>query len=489
MPRSSLVSPLLCWPTRAAALSLAGSVVLASCSETDPGAAGSGGRGAAAGNPTTSGGRAASGGGASGGTATSAGGAAGKGNGPSPQGGGPSGGGPTSGGRQAGASGAGGDGVSGRAGATGGVGQAGGAGAQGGTSEGGTSGGGQTAAGGGGGGAATGGVGGGEPEGGAGGGGRAADDLCEVGKAEGGPNVPLTLSGNTFAHDPTMIKVGDTYYRFWTGERIQRSTSDDLLRWSNTSTVYSAYPAWSTSWLNGIAGETFNFPWAPDVASFGGQVHLYSSFSAKFGDNISCITHLTTSDIAGNEWTDHGPVICTEGNENYNAIDADVGFDTEGNAYLSFGSFWDGIFAFPLNSDGSRKGTELTRLAWASQIEAPVLFRRCGYYYLFVTWGLCCPGEGRSVNDLTYRVAVGRSEDVLGPYVDRSGKTLVSGGGTLIVEGDGAQWAAAGHSDVLVDGDRIYHTYHAYAQSSGAASLRIVELEFDAEGWPVPHAP
>jgi arabinan endo-1,5-alpha-L-arabinosidase len=400
---------------------------------------------------------------------------------------------------KAGAAGLGGS-VSGGAGATASGGTGGGPSTQGGApGQGGTSTGGVTSAGSGGAGApagggaganaAGGGVGGASEGGSAGSGGSAANDLCEVGKASGGANVPLTLSGNTFAHDPTMIKVGDTYYRFWTGERIQRSTSDDLLRWANTSTVYSAYPAWVDTWLNGVAGETFNFPWAPDVSSFGGLVHLYSSFSAKFGDNISCITHLTTDDIAGNRWTDHGPVICTEGNENFNAIDADVGFDTEGNPYFSFGSFWDGIFAFPLNPDGSRKGTETTRLAWASQIEAPVLFYRCGYYYLFVTWGLCCPGEGRSVNDLTYRVAVGRSENILGPYLDKTGKTMVSGGGTLVVEGDGAQWAAAGHSDVLVDGDRIYHTYHAYAQSSGSASLRIVELEFDAEGWPVPHAP
>lgn len=333
---------------------------------------------------------------------------------------------------------------------------------------------------------AGGGAGGSEPRGGAAGT-DDENDRCEVG--DGSAKTPLTLSGNTFAHDPTMIKVDQTYYRFWTGERIQRSTSNDLLRWSNTTTVYTAYPEWVTTWLASVPGQTFNFPWAPDVAEFGGQIHLYSSFSAKFGDNVSCITHLTTDDIAGNRWTDHGPIICSEGHENYNAIDADIGFDTDGNPYFSFGSFWDGIFAFPLNPDGSRKGNDLTRLAWAPQIEAPVFLSRCGYYYLFVTWGLCCPGEGRRVSDLTYRVVVGRSENILGPYVDKTGTSLIDGGGTLVVQGDRVDWAAAGHSDVLIDGDKIYHTYHAYAQSNGNASLRIVELAFDAEGWPLPHAP
>ena len=315
-------------------------------------------------------------------------------------------------------------------------------------------------------------------------------DRCDVGVWDGSVPQPLALSGNTFAHDPTMVEANGTFYRFWTGDRIPSATSTDLLHWENAPTAYSGgYPAWVNEWLNGVPGQTFNFPWAPDVSYFNGQFHLYSSFSAKFGDNISCMTHLTSDGPTPENWTDHGPVICTEGNEPYNAIDADVALDTEGNPYLSFGSFWDGIMAFPLNADGSRKGSDITRLAWAREIEAPVLLRRCGYYYLFVTWGLCCPGEGRSVNDLSYRVAVGRSENILGPYVDRDGKAMLDGGGTLLVEGDGVQWAAAGHSDVIVTGSKIYHYYHAYRQSNGQAQLRIVELPFDDEGWPVPGGP
>jgi len=304
------------------------------------------------------------------------------------------------------------------------------------------------------------------------------------------PPQNLELTGDTFAHDPTMIEADGIYYRFWTGDYIPMATSSDLMHWQNGAAVYDgSYPAWANDWLSGVSGETFNFPWAPDVSRFAGRVHLYSSFSAKFGDNISCITHLSTDSLAAGSWTDHGPVICSDGAEDYNAIDADVGLDQAGTPWLAFGSFWDGIMVFELNPDGSRKGEQLTRLAWAEQIEAPVLFRRCGYYYLFVTWGLCCPGEGRSVDQLTYRVAVGRSTSITGPYTDKDGIPMLEGGGTLLVEGDGITWAAAGHSDVLVDGEQIYHFYHAYAQSNGAASLRIAELFFDNDGWPVPHPP
>lgn len=325
--------------------------------------------------------------------------------------------------------------------------------------------------------------------GGSGGTGGGGDPTCSQGVWDGSPPEVLTLSGNTGTHDPTMIEADGVFYRFWTGPNIPMATSTDLRNWSSGPSVYSGgYPAWVSDWLDDIPNQTFNFPWAPDVSYWNGQYHLYSSFSARFGDNISCITHLTRSSMTSGSWTDHGPVICTQGNENYNAIDADVGLDTDGNAYLAFGSFWDGIMAIPLNPDGSRKGTSMTRLAWASQIEAPVLFYRCGYYYLFVTWGLCCPGEGRSVDQLTYRVAVGRSENILGPYVDKNGTNMVSGGGTLLVQG-GGQWAAAGHSDVIVTGNKIYHLYHAYRKSDGNAQLRIVELPFDDQGWPVPGGP
>ncbi len=324
----------------------------------------------------------------------------------------------------------------------------------------------------------------------AGGSSAGSDDLCDVGVWDGSTPQPLTLTGNTFAHDPTMIEANGVFYRFWTGDHIPSATSTDLIHWSNAPTVYpSAYSSWTIDWLGGIPGEQFGFPWAPDVSYFGGKYHLYSTFSAVFGDNISCIAHLTTSDIATGDWTDHGPILCTTGSESYNAIDADAGTDVDGNPYLAFGSFWDGIMAIPLEVDGSRLGTEMTRIAWANEIEAPVLFHRCGYYYLFVSWGLCCPGEGRSVDQLSYRVAVGRAEHILGPYLDRDGRDMVDGGGTLVVEGDGTTWAAAGHSDVVVSDDRIYHLYHAYRQSNGEAQLRIVELPFDDEGWPVPGGP
>jgi arabinan endo-1,5-alpha-L-arabinosidase len=76
----------------------------------------------------------------------------------------------------------------------------------------------------------------------------------------------------------------------------------------------------------------------------------------------------------------------------------------------------------------------------------------------------------------------------LGPYVDRKGTSMVDGGGTVIVQGD-STFAAAGHSDVILSKGHFYHLYHAYRRPSGRAELRVVEMLFDDEGWPVAAAP
>jgi arabinan endo-1,5-alpha-L-arabinosidase len=313
-------------------------------------------------------------------------------------------------------------------------------------------------------------------------GGGTSDDLCDAGVWDGtSPNVLDTGLG---VHDPTMISEDGTFYALWTGDYIPIATSTNLTDWTSAGSVYGGnYPSWSEQWLSGIPGQEFEFPWAPDVVYFGGKYHLYSAFSAVFGDNISCITHLTASTMIG-PWTDLGPIICTEGSENYNAIDPDVGLDEAGTPWLAFGSYWNGIMAFELDLDGNRVGTELTRLANNSSIEAPVLFRRCGYYYLFVSWGTCCKGA-----DSTYNVRVGRAENIMGPYYAKDGTAMLDSGGTLMVEGDGVDFAAAGHSEVIVVGDKIYHFYHAYRQGNGASVLRLAEMPFDEDGWPIAAGP
>jgi len=312
-------------------------------------------------------------------------------------------------------------------------------------------------------------------------GGGGGSTSCEVGVHDpANPPATLTLSGNLGTHDPVMIEADGVWYEFQTGPRIYGKTSDDLLAWDGTpSALGAANPAWVADRVPGATDL-----WAPDISFFGGQYHLYYSAST-FGSNTSCIGHATRPSLSSGSWSDQGPVVCSQDSDDFNAIDPNVIIDEAGTPWLAFGSFWDGIRAIELTPDGARASEDLHPLAsrGGGAIEAPFIVRRCDYYYLFVSFDSCCQGA-----DSTYNIRVGRSASVLGPYVDRDGEPMLDGGGTLLVSGD-ATWKGPGHNAVIFDGNAAYNVYHAYAASDGAATLRISELVWDAEGWPISGGP
>jgi len=316
-------------------------------------------------------------------------------------------------------------------------------------------------------------------------GGGFGDDRCDVGVAD--PNRPpttLALSGSLGAHDPVIIAAAGQYYYFATGNGVSAKVSPDLLAWQQQPAVFAATPAWFQASVPDFEGRNI---WAPDISFFGGQYHLYYSVSS-FGSNRSCIGHATRPALDSGAWEDHEAVFCSNEpgqNDDFNAIDANVILDEAGTPWMSFGSFWDGIRMIRLNLAGEREGDELVSLAsrGGGAIEAPFIVRRCGYYYQFVSFDRCCQGA-----DSTYNIRVGRSSALLGPYADRDGRPMLDGGGTLVLQGSG-DWAAAGHNAVLFDGTRAYNVYHAYAAGNGASQLRISELVWDAEGWPISGGP
>ena len=311
------------------------------------------------------------------------------------------------------------------------------------------------------------------------------DDRCNVGVLD--PQSPpraLTLSGNLGAHDPVIIAAEGLYRYFSTGNGISVKTSPDLLQWTQQADVFPTTPPWFQERVPAYAPRNV---WAPDISYFAGQYHLYHSVSS-FGSNRSCIGHATRATFEAGEWLDREAVFCSNEpgqNDDYNAIDPNVILDEAGTPWMAFGSFWSGVKMIRLDADGNRAGDDLIDLASRSggAIEAPFIVRRCGYYYLFVSFDACCQGA-----DSTYNTRVGRSTELLGPYVDRDGTPMKSGGGSLVLDAAG-DWVGPGHNAVLIDGTRAYNVYHAYAAASGASQLRISELVWDGEGWPISGGP
>ncbi len=318
------------------------------------------------------------------------------------------------------------------------------------------------------------------------GGAGAANDRCDTANLPAGHTpAALSLTGNLGTHDPSAILAHGQFYLFQTGDGLGTKTSADLKDWKATPVVFSSNPAWIAQQVPGATNL-----WAPDISYFGGSYHLYYSAST-FGSNRSCIGHATRAALNAGSWSDHGPVVCSNmggTKDDWNAIDPNVIIDEQGTPWLAFGSFWGGLKLIQLDETGARASDELHSIAArpndGGALEAPFIVRRCGYYYLFTSFDACCKGV-----DSTYKIMVGRSKSVTGPYADKQGVAMMKGGGTLLVQG-WTRWRGPGHNAVIFVENAAYNIYHSYdADKNGNATLRVAELFWDADGWPVSGGP
>lgn len=300
---------------------------------------------------------------------------------------------------------------------------------------------------------------------------------------------PPSVRGDLGIHDPsTVIKCKDKYYIFGTGDNISSKSSPDKVLWTAGPTVFSSPPSWTSNAVPGFA-KTF---WAPDIFYLNGKYCLYYAIST-WGSQVSAIGLVTNPTLDPTDpaylWTDQGPVIQSDGSSPYNTIDPSVTFDAGGNPWMSFGSYWTGIYVVqldPLTGLRIAANSPTYRVAYNGSIEASALLRRGGYYYLFVNWGSCCAG----VNS-TYNIRVGRSTSITGPYLDRNGVDMVNNGGTLFLEGTG-KYTGPGHMGFLSEGTNQWFTYHYYDANTyaswynafGPAKFDLRPLSWTTDGWP-----
>ncbi|HTE26032.1 family 43 glycosylhydrolase [Flavitalea sp.] len=310
------------------------------------------------------------------------------------------------------------------------------------------------------------------------------------------PVGTITSTRQTPAHDPVMIKEKDTWYLFTTGNGINVYRSKDMKNWVKDNPVFRQTPSWVKTAIPTYRGSSM---WAPDISFQNGSYYLFYSVSV-FGKNTSCIglavNKTLDSTSAEFGWTDLGKVIqSVPGRDMWNAIDPNLVVDENGVGWLSFGSFWEGIKLLKLNPTFSspaepaiwhtiarrpRDNQLPDSSAGNAAIEAPFIFKKDKYYYLFVSWDYCCRGEKSN-----YKVVMGRSEKLTGPYIDRSGKPMVDNGGTIIIEGDNKEWFGAGHNSVYTFDGKDYIIYHGYdAIDRGRSKLVIKELGWE-DAWPL----
>lgn len=292
--------------------------------------------------------------------------------------------------------------------------------------------------------------------------------------------------------DPTVVEGhnGDRgYFAVGTGRGAQMLHSRDLKEWKSLGRVFpTSAPEWAMKAIPKHQGI-----WAPDLTFHDGWYHLYYSVSS-FGSQRSVIGLAVNKRLEpghrDNRWEDRGLVIESDvGTCDFNAIDPALFVDSKGRWLLFFGSFWTGLKAIELDprtgkaKEGKPKIVPIARRAPEVKdgaIEAAFVVRRGPWHYLFASWDQCCRGA-----ESDYRVVVGRSRDPLGPYVDKTGKPMLEGGGTLVIQSD-LKWAGPGHNGVLQTrrGDcMVLHAYERERPFLGRL-FHVRPMTWSADGWP-----
>ena len=290
--------------------------------------------------------------------------------------------------------------------------------------------------------------------------------------------APWTLTGSLGTHDPSIYKTSSTWWIFETTDNggIGVKYSADGHAWTQGLPIFGSGLAW---WKTYLPANKTAMVWAPGCGEYGGQGFCYYAVS-NFGSQKSAIG-LTTSagGIAAGQWVDRGAVLTSKAGDGHNAIDPAFVVAANGDPYLVFGSFWNGIYVTRVNKTDLKPTGAWTNIARDTGIgiENGFVVSRGGWYYLFASKGACCKGASS-----TYRIAVGRSSSITGPYTDKAGVAMMSGGGTILAS-SGTRFKGPGGQSLLADGSVM--AWHAYdANNNGAPVLFIGNVTWGSDGWP-----
>ena len=288
------------------------------------------------------------------------------------------------------------------------------------------------------------------------------------------------VAGWRSSADPSVIRYEGVYYAYVTSAQSPIMKSVDLVNWEDTDTVI--FPSGPPKWGDGYdkVGTRNEGVWAPDVVKLGDGFVFYYAHSV-WGDENPGIGYATAPHPLG-PWTHRGKLFRSLEIGVNNSIDPAVFTDQDGKVYMIWGSFR-GLYGVELTADGmglmggidaAKKNKVLiagmdTEEPWnVGTYEAPYVIYRKGYYYLFVSTGLCCEGLSS-----TYEVKVSRSRNPLGPYTDDLGRDMRgTNRGYSVIRGSG-KFVGTGHNSIATDdAGQDWLVYHAWENINGTSPYR-----------------
>ncbi len=286
-------------------------------------------------------------------------------------------------------------------------------------------------------------------------------------------------------HDPDIIRYEDGYALATTDNHMLMQFSEDALNWKNGD---PAMPEFS-KWLYTYAPNMIDI-WAPDIHYIGGEYRMYYCGS-EMGIRSSGMGFMSSKEIdptkPGYGWTDQGEVIHTVKSDSYNAIDAAVLKDNDGKVWMAFGSWGTGIHILELDEKSGKvkNGAKMQNIAnrGGAGVEGASLIEHNGKYFLFTAWDNCCK-KGADLENNSYKTTVGRSNRIDGGYVDRSGKALLDGGGTILLSRYGRYYGPAG-GEAFEDVNRQRFVNHYYDKNDGGNSyIQVRDIVWTEDNWP-----
>ena len=294
-----------------------------------------------------------------------------------------------------------------------------------------------------------------------------------------------------FNADPSMIRVGDTYYianstfEWFPGVRLHESK--DMVHWNLLPSPLSR-----TSQLDMRGNPSSGGIWAPDLSYADGKFWLiYTDVKVVNGAFKDCTNYLVTAESIHGPWSEPIRV-------NGVGFDASLFHDDDGRKYLvqqtwdfrEYHHGFDGITLTEFDVKTMKLKPETERTIWRGTdvklTEGPHLYKINGYYYLFAA-------EGGTVYTHQEVVARSKSLDALSfegmpsnPFItnfDTPRSYLQKQGHGALVDTPSGEWYYAS-----LCGRPWHHDNESFTDPRGWCTLgretSIQKVEWTEDGWP-----
>jgi arabinan endo-1,5-alpha-L-arabinosidase len=342
------------------------------------------------------------------------------------------------------------------------------------------------------------------------------------------PPGPPPAYRDASVHDPSVIKVDDTFYVF--GSHLAAAKTKDLMQWDMVADGVGP----NNPLFDNVAEdlkETFSWAqattlWAADVIQLrDGRFYMY--YNACKGDSPRSALGVAVADAVEGPYKDLGIVLksgmwgqASEDGSVYdakvhpNVVDPDTFYDNDGRLWMVYGSYSGGIFILKLDEatgkplPGQGYGKKLVG-GNHSRIEGPYILYspQTKFYYLFLSFGGLDARGG-------YNIRVARAERPDGPYSDAAGnamldvkanptkplfddRTIEPYGVKLMGNfqfereagaGVGTGYVSPGHNSAYYDPatSRYLLIFHTRFPGQGERhQIRVHQMFMNQDGWPV----